>query len=320
MKFREWFRQENAAWLLHSTFSMTAWRRKWFMWFLRWASDVGIHVIAGIAFITLVATTLIGNNDWGFKVEPNDRPIFYDLSLGILAAYFFNLLVITIPRYRQRRETYALMIYNLTQLVRSGHHLLRSLELISRSPRCPKFNRDHFQKVLTSVPENETVRALFRYDIARVLTNAAVVANHTENLGPDIHTAITRIQQCELLQWFGEGDASPIRDTQMLTTARTFRYFQADYLPPDYPPQRERIEVDWHEIVDLLEAVEMINDVLIKRASWVSSADHRRFHFEGPVDGGWYSHLDPDYPYEEYRPEPYPKHQPESVSEENANN
>lgn len=79
---------------------MAVWKQKWFIRTLGWASDVGIHVVAGIASITLIATTLIANNDWGFKVEPYDRPILYDLSLGILAAYLFNILVITIPRYR----------------------------------------------------------------------------------------------------------------------------------------------------------------------------------------------------------------------------
>ena len=307
MKFREWFRQEYKIWFLHSTFSMTAWKRKRFMSFLRWASDVGIHVIAGIAFIILVATTLIGNNDWGFKVEPDDRPILYDLSLGILAAYFFNILVINIPRYRRRRETYSLMIYNLTELVRSGHHLLRSLELISRSPRRPKLDKDHLYKVLGSTPDNETVHALFRYDLGRILAHAEVVAPHTEHLGPDIHVAVMRIQQSELLQGFGEGESSPIRDTQMLAAARTFHYFKADYLPPEYPHQRTRVDVDWPQILDLLEAVDMMNDVLEKRASWVSSADYRRFHNDGHVDGGWYASLDPEYPYKEYREEPWPE-------------
>lgn len=186
------------------------------------------------------------------------------------------------------------MLFNLTQLVRSAQHLMRSLELISRSPRVTEFEKTHWYHVLSRTPQNETVLALLRHDLSAIHADADMIASHTEILGPEIHVAITKIQQNDVLRRLGEGKSDPIVNSEMLAAARVHPEPPED--TTNYYPIEGTLYVVSHEVYDLLGAVEMINDVVKKRQTWVTADDYRRIQTDG-VDYDWDETLDPDYPY-----------------------
>ncbi|SLK12143.1 hypothetical protein [Arthrobacter sp. P2b] len=193
-----------------------------FMVFLKWVESTGIHVVAALAALTLVVTTVIGSNQFGFKIESDDRPILYDLSLAILTAYFFNLLVITIPRHRKQREIYSLVFMDLDEVQRRINDLIIMLHVIARYP--VKKNPDHldFSGVLIRTPNNDTVLATIRYELDAINKALYRIGPYSEALGSDMQVALGRLRDSGLNDLVKNVEPERIRSHQ-LDAARTPR-------------------------------------------------------------------------------------------------
>lgn len=129
--------------------------------FNHWLERRGIHYIAGFFLVVLVSTSAISCSPQEVPqpgtqhVDP--EPLLYDLSLGILAAYMFNHLVVVLPAKRREGSRLRSLYKPLMTITNNGVDLIRELERIGRCPH-NRITEEHLTKVLAAVPNNLAVR------------------------------------------------------------------------------------------------------------------------------------------------------------------
>lgn len=280
--------------------------RSAYMGFLKWVESTGIHVIAGIAALTLVATTVIGANQFGFKIESDDRPVLYDLSLAILTAYFFNLLVITIPHHRKQREIYSLVFMDLDAVQRRANDLIIMLHVIARCPVNKFPDYLHLVGVLLRTPYNDTVLATIRYELDSVNRALARIESYSEVLGSDMHVALGRLRDSDLNDLVKDVEPKRIYHTE-LDAARTTRARRTDLPFPQLDLSPLTMADNVKDFYDIWKSANAIKRNLHRRKHWLPYPHEYNSMLSavselGHPDSPMWDLVDPEYPYKEFPP------------------
>lgn len=175
--------------------------------FNHWLEDKGIHYIAGFFLVVLVITTAVSCNPQEVPqpgtqhVDP--EPLLYDLSLGILAAYVFNHLVVVLPAKRKQASRLLTLSTPLRVVANNGQDLIRDLERIAKCPAMP-ITEEHLKKVLTALNDNAHVKAHIAERLSQAEAAYADIVPYAVDLPLDLQEALQRENQNFLHEVFQE--------------------------------------------------------------------------------------------------------------------
>lgn len=127
----------------------------------RWLERIGIHLLAIAAFGLLIYTTIESHSPQPVpqpgSMHADPEPWLYDLSLGLLAAYAFNFLVVELPAKRKRESRLRTLQTPLTTIAFNGLDMIRELERIAKCPP-RRITEKHLKLVLAQLDYNLDIR------------------------------------------------------------------------------------------------------------------------------------------------------------------
>lgn len=160
-----------------------------------WFEEHIIYVLAGIAFIGLILSTVLASldpNPLGFTIEPDSRPLIYDLCLAYLAGVIFHFLVVVLPERRKRRATMIAVGDRLTVIAREGLRFMSDLEIIARCPRVRPVTKEHVFKVMSALNENEALEEFMSLRLSHSRKAYDQIVPYMASLPPQIQLILQR--------------------------------------------------------------------------------------------------------------------------------
>ena len=155
------------------------------------------HVVNGLAILamaTVAASTVLASSNLEVPFEPNSRPWVYDLSLAYLAGWIFNLLVVVLPRRRQRQALYLALRGSLYMVANSGRDLIRDLEFIGLCPERP-ITYQHTELVCRANNDNEHLKELIAQRLTFSRDAFVAIVPHLTVIDSDLAVALQVVQQ-----------------------------------------------------------------------------------------------------------------------------
>lgn len=270
----------------------------------------GIHVLAGISLAVVIVTYRLSLDPEpapeSGTMQVTELPLWYDLSLAIIGAYVFNLLVVTLPAKRKEASRILFLKNHLSAIAHNGMDLIRELEEIAH---CPAYRPsvEHLEKVCMAVNNNKYVRNL----IATRLAHAKTAYRELIPFAADLPLPLQEKLQAESQNWI----YSQFDDTDIIPITKDFRGGSIQdlrsieriiFLVPGKGPEyrRETLANQASTILDYYKATEAIKALLDKYLP----KDHERLDDEA-VKPGRIMHMfllnvnDPTWPYVTYPPE-----------------
>lgn len=173
----------------------------------RWLERIGIHIIALASLITLIYATAQSYIPKDVPVpgtqEADPEPWMYDLSLGLLAAYAFNYLVVVLPAKKKQASRLLALSTPLRIIACNGHDLVRDLERIAQCPAMP-IAEQHLAKVFTALNDNPHVKAHIAERMHQAADAYADIVPYAADLPLDLQELLQRENQNFLHESFRE--------------------------------------------------------------------------------------------------------------------
>lgn len=180
---------------------------------LQWLESPGVHILAVISLIGVIGTTVVGSiepNPLGFDIEPDSRPIYYDLCLAYLTGYFFHILVVVLPERHKREALMGALQGPLMVIANGGVDMVKDLETIAHCPHTRPITEDHLEKVCMALNDNEAVRRF----ISIRLTHSKIAYNqlvpYMASLPLELQIRLQREHQVWLHRFYPEVDTRTI--------------------------------------------------------------------------------------------------------------
>lgn len=174
-------------------------------WIERWLERVGIHVIALASLATFICTTVASYTPEDVPPpgvqQVNPEPWLYDLSLGLLAAYVFNYVVVELPAKRRQASRLLALSTPLRVTACNGQDLIRDLERIAKCPANP-ITREHLAKVLAALNDNPHVNAHIAERLSQAEAAYADIIPYAADLPLDLQEALQHENQNFLHEYF----------------------------------------------------------------------------------------------------------------------
>lgn len=160
-----------------------------------------VHVLVGIAFVLLVASTILSSvENPPITLEPDTRPFVYDLSLAILGAWIFQLLLISLPTRHKLKRYFKVFRPQLFTIAESGRQLFRDFEFISRCPQQSPPTPEHIKAVLMATNLNPATKKLMDSKMAATWTALEDLTPVAQYLSEDIQHEIQALRQNPLVR------------------------------------------------------------------------------------------------------------------------
>ncbi|KQQ96421.1 hypothetical protein ASF72_01830 [Arthrobacter sp. Leaf141] len=168
---------------------------------------IGIHLIAALSLATLIFTTAASYSPHEVP-QPGARqadpePWLYDLSLGLLAAYAFNFLVVVLPAKRKQESRFITLRTPLRIITNNGMDVIRDLERIARCP-ARRITEEHLKKVLTAINDNPHVKAHIAERLSQAESAYADIIPYAADLPLDLQECLQHENQNFLHMAFSE--------------------------------------------------------------------------------------------------------------------
>jgi hypothetical protein len=270
---------------------------------------VANHIVDGLAILALgaaVTSAVLASVDLSIAVEPNSRPWIYDLSLAYLAGWIFNLLVVLLPRRRQRRALYSALRGSFYMMANSGKDLVRDLEFIGMCPE-REITNQHVELVCRANSYNADLTEMIAQRLTYSRDAFVSIVPHLTVIDSDLAVALQKVQQNFLHTAVGmtsssthQSDAQPsdMRKESVIHTLRS-----------DGPPAASRHSFHgWTSLVwDYYTQTQRVRELLEPHFASKSTrpdesslrAPERVFIFHNHVPN------EPGYPFAEYPPTAY---------------
>jgi len=118
----------------------------------------------------------------------------YDLSLGLLAAYGFNFLVVVLPAQRKQKSRFVTLRTQLSTIANNGMDIIRDLEKIAECPP-RRITEEHLIKVLMATNDNPAVKAHIAERLSHAKSAYAEIVPYAADLPLDLQEGLQHESQ-----------------------------------------------------------------------------------------------------------------------------
>ncbi|SLK12148.1 hypothetical protein [Arthrobacter sp. P2b] len=275
----------------------------------RWLERIGIHLIALASLATFIYTTVVSHFPQEVPQpgtqQADPEPWLYDLSLGLLAAYAFNYLVVELPAKKKQESRFITLRTPLRIIANNGMDIIRDLE---RLAKCPphRITEEHLKKVLMASNDNPHIKAHIAERLSQAESAYADIIPYAADLPLDLQECLQHENQDFLHMAF-----APYKKTGYSSSVSVDELRQTSGQPTraytggtEYTLKRQHLAGWTGAFLTYYKATESVRELVDK---YTMPTHRERMSKDRPRASPimyWFGmeENDPEYPYKEYPP------------------